>query len=156
MRNAIDLACRFTAVLALCALTGCIWTPRASPELDSAMKEFPAYAYGATIYVYRSSFSRPDEESILYMDGRVVGYTRPGTYFRIDTVPSRHVLHGIGLDSGQLAIDARAGEIYFVRLDIIGGQSKYRFESNQTARDQIRACCVMLENWPGSALSFLH
>lgn len=143
----------FALALGAAMLAGCAWTPRATPEMDAAAKQFTAYSDAATIYVYRSYLNRPDERATLYMNGLLVGDTRPGTFYRIDTVPARHVLHGLGTDSGHLAVDARAGQVYFVRLDVIGRESNFKLQSAAVGRQQISSCCEMLENWPGYWLS---
>jgi hypothetical protein len=134
-------------------LAGCTWTPYATTETSAAAKQFTANPDAATIYVYRSGYSRPDENSILYMDGLVVGSTRPGTFYRIETVPARHVFHGIGLDPGYAAVDARAGQIYFVRLDVIAGQSQFKLQPQSVGRQQVISCCEMLDTWPWAHLS---
>ena len=46
------------------------------------------------------------------MDGRLIGATLPGTFFRINAVPGHHVLHGTGVDVGSIALDTMAGELY--------------------------------------------
>jgi len=140
-----------TVVLGL--LGGCVYTPTAPREWDSWAKSFEAHPSAATIYVYRDVYNRPDERATLYMDGKLVGETRPGTFFRIDTVPARHVFHGIGLDPGYLAVDARAGQIYFVRMDVVGRHTLYKIQSEQVGKKQLQACCEMIENWPGAYLS---
>lgn len=87
---------------------------------------------------------------MLYLDDRVVGETLPQTYFRIDVPPGRHVLHGIGHDTGRFALDARAGEVYFVAQNPIGGLSDFKLIGDAAARREIRQCCALLENWaPG-------
>lgn len=140
-------------ILALAALTllaACSATPEASREEDALAKEFLSHPNAATIYVYRSEFNHLDLDSVLYVDGRLIGSTLPGAYFRVDTVPGRHVLHGTGVDVGSIAIDARPGQVYFVSLDVVGGHSNFRLVNDAFGRDRVRACCALLENWgPG-------
>jgi len=146
---------RSLAILAIAAaaLAACAYTPTASREMDSAMKQFPVYSDAATIYVYRSYLNRADEWSTLYMDGHLVGTTRPGTYFRIDTVPARHVFHGTGVDPGSIAVKMQAGQIYFLRLDVIARESNFRLEPAAVGRKQLLDCCDMIEVWPGGIWS---
>ena len=113
-------------------------------------KEFLSHPSAATVYVYRSPFNIYDFDSVLYLNGRLMGGTLPGTFFRIDTVPGRNVIHGSGIDVGQIAIDARAGEIYFVSLEVVSGHFRFTLVSDEVGRDSVRACCALLENWsPG-------
>src|SRR2546423_9616925 len=116
----------FAAVLVATALTACTSTPQAPLERDADAKQFQTHPSAATIYVFRSQFNYLDSNSVLYIDGRLIGATLPGAYFRVDTVPGHHVLHGIGLDGGQFALDARPGQLYFIRLDVIAGHSHFR------------------------------
>ncbi len=143
----------FVVALTTVLLTACASTPQASRERDTEAKQFYTHPNAATIYVYRTNFNRfeqIDDDSVLYLDNRLIGNTLPGAYFRIDAVPGRHVLHGIGHDSGQLTVDVRPGELYFVRLDVIGGHSNFRVEPERSGRSQLQACCALLENWaPG-------
>ena len=137
-------------LLALALLGGCASTPEASKQQDALAKEFITHPNASTIYVYRSEFNHFDTDTVLYIDGRIVGATLPGAYFRIDTTPGRHVLHGTGVDIGQIELNTRAGELYFVSLDVIGGHSNFRVVSDEVGRERVRACCALLENWaPG-------
>ena len=82
-------------VVALLLAAGCASTPQASKQRDAEAKDFGTHPDSGTIYVYRSEHDRLEDDAVLYMDGRIVGQTLPGTYFRVDTVPGRHVLHGM-------------------------------------------------------------
>lgn len=145
-----------SAAFAIAVLAGCAWAPRAHPELDAAMKEFPTDPNASTIYVYRSGYNWSGEQSTLYMDGHLIGNTRPGTYFRIDTTAERHVLHGAALDAGQIAVNPRPGQVVFVKVDVVGRQSNFKFQSDAVGRQQVRACCVMIESWPGTGLAHVR
>jgi hypothetical protein len=138
------------ALLAGLLLSACTSTPQASPDRDAAAKEFFTHPDASTIYVYRSPFNYYDADSVLYLNGRLMGSTVPGTYFRIDTVPGHHVLHGNGIDLGQIALDTRPGEVYFVALDVLAGHSHFHLVPQQVGQQRVRACCALLENWaPG-------
>jgi hypothetical protein len=140
-----------TAAAALViGLTACTSTPQASAEADADAKAFVAHPAASTIYVYRSPFNHDEFDSVLYLDGRVIGSTLPGAYFRIDTVPARHVLHGTGIDVGEIALQTRPGEIYIVSLEVLAGHSNFRLVPDRLGEQHIRACCALLENWgPG-------
>ena len=131
-------------------VTGCAATPQASREHDADAKQFGTHPNAATIYVYRSELDRLEDQTTLYLDGRVVGETLPGTYFRLDATPGRHVLQGIAADTGRFTIDTRIGELYFVELTVVEAQSHFRLVSDAVGRNRILKCCVLLENWaPG-------
>jgi hypothetical protein len=138
------------AIAAALLLAACASTPQASLEAERHAKEFHTHPAASTIYVYRSEFDSLDEQSVLYMDGRLIGATLPGAFFRIDAAPGRHVLHGIGADNGQLAVDTMAGELYFVSLTVIGSHSHFEAVPDAVGKRRVRACCALFENWsPG-------
>ena len=138
------------------ALAGCTSTPEAARDKDEFAKEFETHPNASTIYVYRSQFNNFDFDSVLFLNGRLIGSTVPGTYFRVDAVPGHNVLHGTGVDIGQLALDTRAGELYFVSLDVLGGHSNFHMVPEDRAKQRIRACCVLLENWAPGQRPFIR
>jgi len=141
-----------TGVIAVVTLllAGCASTPQASREHDAEAKQFRTHPNASTIYVYRSRFDRLEDQTVLYIDGRLVGETLPGTYFRIDTPPGRHVLSGIGIDSGKVALDTRPSQLYYVELTVTEGLSNFRLMPEDTGRKRVVECCALLENWaPG-------
>jgi len=126
--------------------------PQASEARDADAKQFNTQPGYAAIYVYRPDFGYASDpaESVLWMDTRLIGSTLPRTFFRLDARPGRHVLHGDSHDTGKLALDTKAGELYFVSLNVVGGISRFTQVSPDTGRREILKCCAMMENWaPG-------
>lgn len=144
----------FLAVVAL-LVAGCASTPQASPERDAEAKQFFTHPNASTIYVYRNRFDRLEDDVVLFIDERLVGQILPATYFRIDPVPRRHVLHGLGADLGKIPLETRAGELYFVELTVVGGHSHFRLVPEEVGRKRLLACCVLLENWTPGQRPFL-
>jgi hypothetical protein len=137
-------------VVAALLLAGCTSTPQASRERDAQAKEFVSHPNASTIYVYRNPFDQLEDLTVLYIDERLVGETLPGAYFRIDTTPGKHVLHGVGIDSGRIALETRAGTLYFVELSVAARVSTFREVPEALGRKRIVECCALLENWaPG-------
>src|SRR5688572_18138096 len=153
LRAVLRIAIGFVAAV---LLTACASTPQAPPDRDALAKEFLTHPNASTIYVYRSPFNDYEADSVLYIDGRLIGATLPGAYFRIDVVPGRHVLHGAAIDIGQIALDTRPGEIYYVSLDVLAGHSRFRLVPNGLAQERVRACCALLENWAPGQRPFLR
>lgn len=145
----------YLAAAAVMLVAACTSTPEADPRHDALAKEFLTHPNASTLYVYRSPFNHYATDSVLYLDGRVIGTTVPGAYFRLDTTPGRHVLHGTGIDLGQMALETRAGEIYFVSVEVIGGHSNFEVVADETGRARVRACCALLENWAPGQRPFL-
>ena len=137
-------------ILSLALLAGCASTPQAAAERDAEAKQFVSHPATAAIYVYRNDWNAADDDSVLYVDHRLIGATLPGTYFRVDVQPGKHVLRGFGYDAGQLEIDVRPGEIYFVLLKVLNGTSRFAWRDAEVGRRELLDCCAMLENWvPG-------
>ena len=136
--------------LALGFIAGCASTPQATRERDAEAKEFITHPATAAIYVYRSTLDPPVEESVLYVDQRVIGSTLPGGFFRVDVNPGKRRLHGFGYDPGTLDIEVRPGEIHFVALTVVDGISRFVIRPPAIGRAELLDCCVLLENWaPG-------
>jgi hypothetical protein len=144
---------RLHVILLLAALllgSGCASTPQATRENDAAAKRFEANPAAATLYVYREEQNGGTEDSVLYVDRRLIGATLPASYFRVYVRAGEHQLRGYGYDHGTLEISTRAGEVYFVSLKVVSGYSHFRLEDPVRAKRIITACCGLLENWaPG-------
>ena len=136
------------ALAAALLAAGCLFTTIADPQYDEAAKQFVTHPAAASIFVYRSRFNHQAGDSVLYLDGRIVGMTQPGSYYRLDTTPGVHTLHGTGSDIGQLMVTTRGGQLYFVSVEVIGGHSSFSLVAEETGREQIRACCVLMNTAP--------
>lgn len=136
-------------LLALVAgLAGCASTPQASAERDAEAKRFGSPPATAAVYIYRTDTA--DEDSVLWIDGRLVGATLRGTYFRVHLEPGRHILTGMAADSGRMELETRPGLVYFVSLKVLGGRSHFQRMPSETGKKVVANCCVLLENWaPG-------
>jgi len=134
-------------------VAGCTSVPQASPERDAEAKLFNTQPGAATIYVYRPDFSNAVGDgnySVLWVDDRLIGETLPGSFFRLDLRPGRHVLSGQVADVGRFALETRAGELYFVALRVLGDTSHFALVPPEAGKRDIRGCCAMMENWaPG-------
>lgn len=144
---------RLALAVSIVALAGCVSTPQATSERDAEAKRFLARPDAAIIYVYRFDFASTgmaSEDSVLYVDDRLIGATLPLTFFRFDVREGVHLLHGVGHDQGSLKLEARAGEVYFVMLLAAGGVSDFRRVDAATGKRDILRCCSLMENWvPG-------
>lgn len=133
---------------ALLGLAGCASTPQATTQRDLEAKAFGSHPATAALYVYRPDGS--DEETVLWLGERLIGATLPRAYFLVHVDPGRHVLRGLAADNGRLEIEARPGEVVFVALRVISGQSHFERVSPEIGRKTVLNCCALLENWtPG-------
>jgi Protein of unknown function (DUF2846) len=131
-------------------LAGCASTPQATGERDSEAKQFSSHPGSSTLYVYRPTTDTPETDTVLWIDGRLIGATLPRTYFRVNLEPGKHTLAGMAYDNGTLSIETRPGELYFVSLYVLSGQSHFWPVPRETGEKAIQRCCALLENWaPG-------
>jgi hypothetical protein len=131
-------------------LGGCASTPQATAERDAEAKQFVARPGAATIYVYRDDYAAVEpatDNPVLYVDGRLIGATLPTAFFRFDVRAGAHLLHGYGYDQGNLTVDTRSGELYFVSLQAAGGNSRFALVKPETGKRDILRCCALMENW---------
>jgi hypothetical protein len=134
--------------ISLLGAAGCASTPEAAPERDAEAKRFVGHPGYAALYIYRPDFPRAEmDDSVLEVDDRLVGATLPGTFFRVDVPPGPHVVRSSASGATELKFDARAGELYFVSLSVLSGNSHLARVGAEAAQREIRRCCALLENW---------
>ena len=150
---------RLALAVLIIALAGCASTPQATPERDAEAKRFLPRSNTAVIYVYRPDIAVTgvaSDDTVLYVGDRLIGATLPLTFFRFEVQEGVHQLHGTGHDVGNLKLEARAGEIYFVMLLSAGGISDFRRVDAATGKREILRCCSLLENWAPSQRPLLR
>ncbi len=138
-----------TAILPV-LFAACASTPEAAPDLDHEAKQFVTHPEDSTLYVYRTDGVNLEDDTVLWINGRLIGATLPHTFFRVHLNPGKQLLVGSGIDNGSLALETRPGEAYIVRLQVVGGHSRFEPVPAGDARRELQACCGLLENWrPG-------
>lgn len=152
------LPARTALVVLILALAGCASTPQATAERDAEAKQFIARPDAATIYVYRDDFAGEPgtDDTVLYVDGRLIGATLPRTFFRFDVRAGEHLLHGFAYDQGNLKVDTRSGELHFVSLQTTGGTSRFTLVKPEAGKRDILRCCALMENWAPGQRPFLR
>lgn len=148
---------RAMLAVAMLALAGCASVPQATPERDAEAKRFITQADTAGIYVYRPDFLTAQmDDSVLYVGDRLIGANLPGTFFRIDVNAGVHVLRSVASGSSEIKINARAGELNFVLLNVSGGSSLLRLVGPEVGKRDILRCCALMENWAPGQRPFLR
>ena len=131
-------------------IVGCASTPQASRERDAEARQYASSPASSTLYVYRPDIGNSDWDTVLWIDGRLIGATLPRTYFRVNVEPGKHTLSGMGHDNGRLTIETRPGELYFVSVSSITGNSLFWLVPSEIGRPALDRCCALMENWaPG-------
>ena len=129
----------------------------ASLERDADAKRFESALNAAIIYLYRPRAPGGDAASTVWIDGRLLGETLPTTYFRVPVRPGRNRITTSGNDVGRIEVDTRAGDIYFVEMQVLGESEGgtttiFRSVAPATGKAAIVGCCHMLEAWrPGQS-----
>jgi hypothetical protein len=153
MRSALIIVPVVCVVLA--GLAGCAATPLSSAESDADAKRFETAANAAIIYIYRPTGYGGHGVSTIWIDGRLVGETLPGTFFRVPVRPGRNRLTVSGADAGRLEIDTKTEGVYFVETQVSGerqseANTTFRGVAPEIGKAAILGCCRMLEAWrPG-------
>ena len=147
-RKALALAVIGVAAGIAGALAGCTSTPQASAERDSEAKQFASSPAASTLYIYRPDVAQDD--TVLWIDGRLIGSTLPRTFFRVHLDPGMHLITGMASDNGRIAFTTRPGEVYFVAHTLTTGQSRFERVPEALGRKEVTNCCSLMENWaPG-------
>jgi hypothetical protein len=144
-------------VCTVALIAGCASTSQASRSRDAEAKQFRSHPGSSSLYIYRPGAGRQEQDdSTLYIDGRLIGFTLPRSFFVVHLQPGDHDLYGIAGDNGRLRLETRPGELYFIGLTVEAGQSYFYRTDPQDARRAIRACCALLENWAGGQRPLLR
>ena len=94
-------------------------TPAANPGAAVDAK-----ASKATVYVYRyKQFVGAALEPSVYCDDAQLARMSNGRYFTVKVDPGKHTFHSNDKQSG-IELDAKAGQEYFIRLEIATGFMK--------------------------------
>lgn len=138
------------SALLLCA--ACASTPEATPERDAEAKRFEPVTRDAVIYVYRPDMSGTAATATLYANGRIIGASIPGTYFRIIVLPGRTLLDTFPPDAGRIEVETRGNDVVFIEMRTHGGDegtpnTHFRRMPPEAAKAAILDCCTMLEVW---------
>jgi hypothetical protein len=142
----------FGALLMAIVLAGCTATPQASPERDAEAKNFGTHPGYSTLYIYRAEPEGNAEwqETVIYINERLIGSTLPQTFYRVHLQPGTYALSGIAGDQGRFKLETRPDEPYFIELRVTDGASRYRLVEAEAGKRTIRECCTLLESWaPG-------
>jgi hypothetical protein len=119
----------------IASLAGCAETKYRSDAMP------PLAANQARIVFFRnSSFVGATLQTGILYDGSVVGNSKPGTYFYIDTTPGAHDISTTGDVNSHLGLSLEAGETRYVKTGMGLGQFAGRIEpeavnSNRALRE---------------------
>jgi hypothetical protein len=106
-----------TSFLIAVVVSGCAQLPPTPADIEA--KRFQPLAHKAVIYVVRQPLDS-DEAGWLLMDTGEQITTLPGTYYRWEVPPGQRRIMGITPSSMDVTVDARPGQIYFLRHTVIG------------------------------------
>jgi len=137
----------------LMLLAGCASTPETSRERDAEAKRFEPVTRDSVIYVYRPDRAGLSTATTLWADGRLIGESLPGTYFRVIVFAGRTLLHTSGPDTGRIEVTTQGNDVTYVEVQATDKESPatvFRVVPAEEAQIAIRACCTRLDLWrPG-------
>ncbi len=119
----MHLVRRLCLLVAIISLAGCAETKYRGDAMP------PVASNQARIVFFRnSSFVGADLQTGILYDGGVIGNSRPGTYFYIDTTPGTHDISTTGDVNSHLSFALGAGETKYVKTALGLGQFAGRIE----------------------------
>lgn len=135
-------------VIAVSLFSGCASVPTASPEQDTALKQFTLPAGDkAGLYIFRNSFAGQALKKTLYVDDVVVGETANKTFFYREIMPGKHTLSTeTEFGNNSITLQAEGGKNYFVRQYIkmgafVGGAGLEIVSEEEGKREVLK--CVL-------------
>jgi hypothetical protein len=145
-------------LVALLLAAGCASTPEASREANEEAKRFEPVTRDAVIYIYRPDRWLGSASTTLWADGRLIGESLPGSFFRVIVFPGPTLLHTSGPDTGRIEVSTRGNDITYVEMRTENRDSPrtvFRLMREDEAQAAIRACCTKLEVWRPGQQRFL-
>jgi hypothetical protein len=117
----------------------------------------------AVIYLVRSVRDWSTNASLVFHGDQWLGTTAAGVYYRMEVEPGRHRLSGYAFDQGNITIDAKAGEVYFVEHHVMGmynraqvmHSSEFRMVTDERAREVIANIHTMPDRLPEGSVTVL-
>jgi len=100
-------------ILFAALLAGCAQLPLTPADIQA--RRFEARPDKAVIYLVRDAPDFSDEPATVWLDDSATVTLYPGTYYRWEAEPGNRRIAGFGGDSGSIALQTRAGGIYFVQ-----------------------------------------
>lgn len=125
------------AVISVLAPVARAEVPLASPEQERRVKEATPPGGKALIYLFRGDTAGDAPELPVWMNGRFVGNTAPGTFFVWAAQAGRYVIAGTQDGREGLVLPIESGRNYFVQQDMRPGepgQSRFGQVSLATGR----------------------
>jgi hypothetical protein len=113
----------FPALLVL-LLAACALGPAAKPEDDAKARLLQPVPDKAVIYLIRDRGDLYTANVKLTVDGKDMGESWPGTYFRWELPPGEHTIISYTYPPAALTIDTAPGGIYHVWQDINPGHQR--------------------------------
>jgi hypothetical protein len=137
-------------LIASTIFAGCASTSTLSLEESEAAKSFEAPEDRGVVFLYRTGRALGAANAIeVEVNGQAAGGTGPGTFFRWDLKPGTHSFYSrTGESSATVAIDVKAGQVYFIqqdaRLGLEQGRVTLREVDAATGQDAIKSMKMLV------------
>ena len=110
-------------LITLVCLTGCAETKYRGDAMPGI-----AASQARIVFFRNSSFVGADMQTGILYDGSLVGNSRPGTYFYIDTTPGTHDISTTGDPNSHLGLTLQPGATRYVKTGLGLGQFAHTIE----------------------------
>lgn len=132
------------ALLSFLALGGCASVPMATPQQDSAAKQFTVPPGKSRIYLYRNETFGAAVTMNVALDGKTMGKTASKTYFVWDVAPGHHTIESLTENTSKLTLDTVAGQPYFVwqevKMGFLTPRSQLHLMDRQAGEKGVMEC----------------
>lgn len=133
----------------LMMISACASVPLAPPEMDVKAKNMPAPKDKALVYLYRNETFGAALKLGVNVDGRFAGQTASKTYFMWLLPPGKHDFTSVGENTSAVALDAKAGQTYYIWQEIKMGawsaRSKLQIVDKETGRKGVEESKLIAE-----------
>lgn len=110
----------------------CVSVPLADATDDKRAHLFEAKPDLATVYLVRAQIVGSRTRIPIFLDDKELGKTAPRTYAYIQVPPGKHLLQDYSDTRHTLALDVKAGELYFVSEEVTVVESVVHNQKVQT------------------------
>jgi PBP1b-binding outer membrane lipoprotein LpoB len=132
------------ALAAVVLASGCASVQMASPEMDTAAKNYAVKPNKANIYVYRNEVMGAAIKMPVVLNGKIVGDTGSKTFLLLEVEPGSHTLVSKTENDSTLKVDAVAGRNYFVwqevKMGLFAARSQLQIVDEATGKTAVSEC----------------
>lgn len=132
----------FTAVIGL--FGGCASVPMAPAASDQAAKQFAKLPDKGNVFIYRNESMGAAIKMGIYLNDAPIAQTAAKTYINLQLAPGQYKIRSHAENNSEVALDVKAGEIYFlwqeVKMGFGSARSKLQVVDVETGMKAVKNC----------------